>query len=281
MKFDRKEKPTWCPGCGNFGIQQSLKQAFTELKLEPHNIVMCSGIGCSSNTPHWINVYGFHTIHGRGLTVATGVHLSNTDLTVIVDAGDGDTLAIGSAHFLHAAKRNMNITLLIHNNQIYGLTKGQTSPTSERGFVTKSTPHGNIEDPVNIIELSIAAGATFVARSYSGNVKHLTKTIKQAITHKGFSVIDVLQPCITLNKVNTYQYFQKRVYDINNTNYKTNDKHLAYKKCQEWGNKIPLGVFYQTKKLTYADQLPQISKKPLVKQDISNVNIDKIINSLK
>ncbi len=274
MKFEKRGKPTWCPGCGNFGIQSSVIQALNELNLTPSNVVICSGIGCSSNIVHWINANGFHTIHGRGLAVATGVHLANTDLTVIAHGGDGDSMAIGSAHFIHAARRNLNITLIVHNNQIYGLTKGQTSPTSELGFVTKTTPFGNIEEPINVLKLALAADATFVARSFAGDIKHLTKMIKLGIKHKGFSVIDVLQPCVTFNKINTFQYFNKRIYEIN----PSKTRNGAFNKCQEWGNKIPIGIFYQEKKKTYTEQL--ITKKPLIKQKL-NVNISKILDSLK
>jgi 2-oxoglutarate ferredoxin oxidoreductase subunit beta len=267
---------TWCPGCGNFAILTAIKKALVYLKIEPHNTVLVSGIGCSSHLPNWINTYGFCGIHGRALPPATGIKLVNNKLTVIAQGGDGDGYSIGTNHFIHACRRNIDIVYITHNNQIYGLTTGQTSPTSDKGTKTKSTPFGVLEEPVNPIALALSSGATFVARGYSGKPDHLTKMVMQAIRHKGFALVDVLQPCVTFNKVNTYQWFNERVYELEGR-HDPSDKVSAFKRSLEWGNHIPIGVFYKASKPTYEDGIPQISKKPLVKHKIKNVNVKKLI----
>jgi 2-oxoglutarate ferredoxin oxidoreductase subunit beta len=275
--FDRENKITWCPGCGNYPILMALKKALFRLKIEPHNAVVIGGIGCSGHLPKWINIYGFCSIHGRTLPPATGIKLANSNLTVIAQGGDGDGYSIGTNHFIHAARRNIDITYITHDNQIYGLTTGQTSPTSDRGTKTKTSPFGSIEDPVNPIALAISSGATFVARSFSGDPEHLSRTIEEAITHKGFALVDVLQPCVTFNKVNTYDWFRERIYKLDG-NHDPTDRMKAMSKAFEWGDKIPIGVFYKVRKKTYEEGLPQISKAPLVRQRIDKVNIKKLLD---
>ena len=198
------DRPNWCPGCGDFGILMALKGAIVELNIEPENVAIISGIGCSGKVPHWIRTYGLHGIHGRALPVASAVKLTNHELTVFAVGGDGDGYGIGMCHFIHAMRRNINMTYIVHNNMIYGLTTGQTSPTSEKGTRTKSTPSGAIEVPVNPMALAISSGATFVARTFAGDVKHLQKTIVDAVKHRGFSLVDVFQQCVSYNHVNTY-----------------------------------------------------------------------------
>src|SRR5713226_224583 len=194
-----KVDPDWCPGCGDFGVLSALKQAIAELGLRPHEVMTISGIGCSSNLPGYINTYGMHTLHGRALAVATGAALANHEMKVIVTGGDGDGFGIGGKHFLHTMRRNVDLTYIVMDNQIYGLTTGQTSPTSVKGMKTKSAPSGSVENPINPISLAIAAGATYVARGYTGQVKHLVELIKGGIQHRGFAVIDTFSPCVTFN----------------------------------------------------------------------------------
>lgn len=271
-------QPNWCPGCGNFAIWHALKSAIVELRLEPHNVVIFSGIGCSSKMPHWINTYGFHGIHGRPLPIATGARLANNNLTVIAVGGDGDGYGIGIGHFIHAMRRNLNITYIVTNNQVYGLTTGQTSPTSDKGFTTKSTPTGVIEMPINPIALAIASEATYISRGFSKEMKHLTKLIVDGVRHEGFALIDVLQPCVTFNRKNTYEWFSKRVYKLEETGYDVTNKQAAFLKSLEWNGRIPIGLFYREIRPTYEDELPQIAEAPLVRQRIEEINITALMD---
>ncbi|CAG0957700.1 2-oxoglutarate/2-oxoacid ferredoxin oxidoreductase subunit beta [Methanosarcinales archaeon] len=272
------DRPNWCPGCGNFGILIALKGAILDLNIEPENIAMISGIGCSGKLPHWIRTYGLHGIHGRSLPVATAVKLANNGLTVFIVGGDGDGYGIGMCHFIHTMRRNIDMTYIVHNNMIYGLTTGQTSPTSQKGVRTKSTPSGAIEVPVNPIALAISSGATFVARSFTGDVKHLQKTIVAAVKHRGLSFIDVFQPCVSFNYINTYDWYRQRVYDLQDAGHDTTDKIKAFTKSQEWGEHIPIGIFYEVLSPTYEDELPQIKDTPLVKQPIDKIDISGLMD---
>jgi 2-oxoglutarate ferredoxin oxidoreductase subunit beta len=241
-----KVDPDWCPGCGDFGVLAALNKAVVELQIQPHNIVTISGIGCSSNLPGYINTYGMHTLHGRALAVATGVKLANHELTVVVTGGDGDGFGIGGNHFIHTMRRNVDLVYLAMDNQIYGLTTGQLSPTSRLGMKTKSTPFGSVEGPINPISLALAAGATFVARGFSGDQKHLTDLIKQAIQHKGFAFIDVFSPCVTYNHDNTFPWFKQRVKRLEDDKaYDPANWSAAMEKSQIWGEEIPTGKFFQ------------------------------------
>ena len=269
------DKSTWCPGCGNFGILAAIKNAIVALGLEPHNVLIVGGIGCSAKDCQWVRTYGFHSLHGRPVPVATGARLANIKLNVIAVSGDGDGYGIGMGHFIHAMRRNINITYLVHNNQVYGLTTGQASPTTERGIITKSTPDGVIENPVDPLTLAISGGATFVARGYAGDPQHLSKIIAEGIAHKGFAVIDILQPCVTFNHHNTYEWYKQRVYKLEDEKHDVHDKKKAYDKAEEWGDKIPIGVFYKVNKPTLEDNLPQIKDKPLVEHDIMHIDISK------
>ncbi|MDH5375635.1 MAG: thiamine pyrophosphate-dependent enzyme [Candidatus Bathyarchaeota archaeon] len=271
-------QPSWCPGCGNFPIWHALKRAIVQLNLEPHNVVIFSGIGCSSKMPHWINTYGFHGIHGRALPIATGAELANNNLTAIVVGGDGDGYGIGVGHFIHAMRRNLNMTYIVSNNQIYGLTTGQTSPTSDKGFTTKSTPTGVIEVPINPIALAIASGATYISRGFSKEMRQLTKLIVDGLRHKGFALIDVLQPCVTFNRKNTYDWFSERVYKLEETGHDVTDKKAAFLKSLEWNDRIPIGLFYREIKPTYEDELAQIVEMPLVTQRIEDIDIRPLMN---
>ena len=237
--------PDWCPGCGDFGVLNSLQRAVAGLGLQPHQILTVSGIGCSSNLPGYFNSYGMHTLHGRSLAVATGAKLANHELTVIVTGGDGDGYGIGGNHFTHTARRNIDLTYIVMNNQIYGLTTGQVSPTSRDGMKTKSTPFGSVEMPVNPITSAIMNGATFVARGYSGDVRHLTDLMQQAIEHKGFALVDVFSPCVTFNLDNTHNFFKDRVVKLEDEEHNTSDWKLACEKAMEWGDIIYTGVFFK------------------------------------
>lgn len=284
------DKPNWCPGCGDFGIWVAVKNAVISAGLDIANTVLISGIGCSGKLPYWVNIYGFNGLHGRPLPVASAVKLANHKLTVIVAAGDGDTLAEGGNHFLHTMRRNANVTLILHNNQIYGLTTGQYSPTSLHGAKTKSSPHGAIEIPANPLALALTSGATFVARGFSGDTKQLEQLLVAAIKHKGFSLLDVLQPCVTFNKVNTFPYFFQRVYKVESEGYVPNNIQQALVKAMEWPThepidpnkkeRIPTGIIYQEERPTYEEQLPQLSSQPLVNQPIDNINITKLMEEL-
>ena len=271
--FETLAKPDWCPGCGNFGIQTAIKQALANSGIEPHNIVMVAGIGCSSKMPHWVDTYGLHTLHGRALPPASGVKLANPKLTVLINTGDGDGYGIGVGHFVHTMRRNIDMTYMVHSNMVYGLTKGQTAPTSAKGYKSPSTPFGAIEEPLNPVALALTMGATFVARGFAGDVAHLTGLIEQAVKHKGFSFIDIYQPCVTFNKINTYAYFIQHVYKLDaDANYDKANFELAMKKAWET-EKFPIGVFYQVQKPTYEEQEPGMAGVPATELDISNVDI--------
>lgn len=269
---------TWCPGCGDYSILAALKKAIVDAGIEPHKTVVASGIGCSGKLPHFIKTYGFESIHGRGLAAASGIKLANHELNVISVGGDGDGYGIGMGHFIHACRRNYDMTYIVHDNQIYGLTTGQTSPTSEKGMKTKSTPEGVLEDPVNPLALSISSGATFVARGFSGDLGHLADLIRQGIEHRGFAHIDVCQPCVVWNKINTFDYFRKKVYKLGeNEKYDSSDKFEAYKKAWEWDEGIPIGVLYKEDKPTYEDGLPPLKKGPLSKMPVENLDISELM----
>ena len=260
--------PTWCPGCGDFAVLRGIHTALARLKIKSEHVVISSGIGCSSNLPGFVNAYGFHGLHGRSLPIANGIKLANTDLTVIATGGDGDGYGIGLGHFIHSMRRNINITYIVMNNQIYGLTTGQASPTSERGMLTKSTPSGLLEVPVNPIALALISGATYVSRGFSGNADHLSTIIENALSHKGFSLVDVLSPCVTYNKIQTYQWFRDRVYTLEDEEHDTNDLKQALSKSYEWESKIPIGVFYKADKPTYDGDEPALQDGPLVNQPL-------------
>jgi 2-oxoglutarate ferredoxin oxidoreductase subunit beta len=271
--FKAREKVDWCPGCGNFGILNALRAALVDLGLGPSDVVVVSGIGCSAKTPHFIRLGGFHTIHGRALPVATGIRLANPELPVIAVTGDGDGLGIGGAHFIHTARRNVDIAHILHNNAVYGLTTGQIGPTAARGFKTKTTPRGSVEDPVNPVALALVSGATFVARTFVGDMAHTKEMFRRAIEHKGYALVDTLQPCVTFNKVNTYEWYQKRVYRLEGEGHDPADLMAALARAQEWGDRIPVGVFYKVDRPILEEGMAGFKKGPLVKRDITDIDI--------
>jgi len=269
-------KPAWCPGCGNFGILNALNRALVEMKIEPHQVLLVSGIGQAGKLPHYTRGNVFNSLHGRPVPPAIGARIANSELIVIAVSGDGDAYGEGGNHFLHAARRNHDITYLVHNNQVYGLTKGQASPTSDVGFITKTTPYGAVS-PVNPIALAIVSGASFVGRGFAGDIDHLSNLIKKGITHRGFALIDILQPCVSFNHKNTFQWYRERVYKLEDERYDPSDKRAALEKALLWGEEIPIGVIYQENLPVYEDQLPALSKSPLVSHGIDPARVEKLV----
>ena len=252
--FKSRVHPDWCPGCGDFSVLAALQAALSELGLEPHQVCVISGIGCSSNLPGFLNAYGMHTLHGRSLAVATGLKMANHELKVICTGGDGDGYGIGGNHFLHTMRRNVDLTYIVMDNQIYGLTTGQVSPTSVKGMKTKSTPFGSVENPINPVPLAIVGGATYVARAFSGKQKHMVEMMKGAILHKGFALVDVFSPCVTYNKDNTYQWFNPRVRMLEEQGHDPTDLHQAIERGFQWGEEIPIGLFWRRNDLPTLEQ---------------------------
>jgi 2-oxoglutarate ferredoxin oxidoreductase subunit beta len=304
----------WCPGCGDFGIMTAIQMAFADLQLQPHKTVIFSGIGCSGKTPHMIKVNGIHTLHGRVLPFAIGAKLANPELEVIADGGDGDGLGIGAGHFVNTGRRNIDITYLIHDNGVYGLTKGQASPTLELGLRVKAMPKPNLNSGINPIAIALACGYTFIARSYAYDVKHLGETIKKAIKHHGLALVIIQQPCPTYNDINTKEWYGgedridpktgkpvPRLYKLEETGYdgivhkpeEAFEKYIAaLTKAHEWGDRIPMGVFYQNELVPTYDErilkrIPTYLESPPAKQAISDssgkptTSIGKMLEELK
>jgi 2-oxoglutarate ferredoxin oxidoreductase subunit beta len=271
-------EPAWCPGCGNFGILKALNQALVELEIEPHQLLMVSGIGQAGKLPHYSRGNIFNSLHGRSVPPAIGAKIANPELVVIAVSGDGDAYGEGGNHFLHTARRNHDITYMVHNNQVYGLTKGQTSPTSDLGFITKTTPYG-ASPPINPIAIAIAAGATFVARGFAGNVDHLAGLIKSGIQHRGFAIIDILQPCVSFNHKNTYSWYRERVYQLGE-DYDPSNQLVVLEKAQEWGDRIPIGVIYRVQRPTFEEQIPALKKGPLVSQKLEQAKVERVLAEL-
>lgn len=243
--FKTAEKSWWCPGCGDFGVLAALQKALVNLELPPEKVAIVAGIGCSGKIGNYVNSYNMHVTHGRTMPASLGLKLANRELTVIAAGGDGDGFAIGMGHFIHAVRRNPDITYVVMDNHIYGLTKGQTSPTSDPGFTTKSTPAGNIEHPVRPLTLALAAGATFVAQGFSSNQKQLVRLIQQAIEHKGFSLVNTISPCVTFNRVNTYDFYREQLADLDNEpDYDPTDRNAAMQKLMETDEMV-MGLIYR------------------------------------
>ncbi|AXY49809.1 2-oxoacid:ferredoxin oxidoreductase subunit beta [Rhodococcus ruber] len=272
-------KPTWCPGCGDYGILNAIRHALADLSIAPHEMLVVSGIGCGSKLPDYMHVNGITTIHGRPLAVATGAKLANHDLNVIVVDGDGDAYGIGGNHFIHTARRNLDLTHLVENNQIYALTKGQYSPTTPQGRVTVTSPDGVIERAVNPVALALTMGATFVARAFAGEPTHLADVIKQGIRHRGYALIDVLQPCVIFNRINTYQWYSERIYKLDEEGHDPQDRAGAERAAAEWDDRIPIGVIYRDEGVpTYEEQLPALLDGPLVGRSLTDRTV---LNRLK
>jgi len=293
----------WCPGCGDFGILAAMQMALFQLKIEPHRVAVFSGIGCSGKTPHYVQSYGFHTLHGRVLPTATGAKIANRDLTVIAVGGDGDGYGIGSGYFVNTGRRNLDFTYIVFNNGVYGLTKGQASPTLAKGIKTKSLPDPTILEGINPIALAVGAGYTFIARGYALDVRNLANLIAQAISHRGSSFIDVLQTCPTYNDLYTKEWFeegnegQPRLYKLADTDYDpvvhdpTNSDEIIAKKVQavgksyEWGEQIPVGVYYKIDRPTFADEManrrPSLANTSLLNVDLNDRDITPLLDVLR
>jgi 2-oxoglutarate ferredoxin oxidoreductase subunit beta len=274
-------KITWCPGCGNFGIVSAFKSALVEVAADRERVVIVSGIGCHGKIADYVNVNSFHGIHGRVLPLATGIKLANPNLTVVGFSGDADCYDEGWDHFCHAVRRNMDLTLIVHNNMILGLTTGQTTATSQIGFKTKSTPFGSIVAPLNPIAHALISNGTFVARGFAGDPKHLTGLMVEALKHKGFNYIDVFQPCVTFNYLNTYEWFRQRIYRLEEAGHDYTDRQKALEKSFEWGDRIPIGIFYKEERSTYRDNLEHLKNKPLTELPLEDVDIAPILESMK
>ena len=271
-------QPAWCPGCGNFAILNALKKALVELDIEPHRLLMVSGIGQAGKLPHYTRGNVLNVLHGRTLPAAAGAKIANPELVVLAVGGDGDGYGEGGNHFLHSLRRNHDITYLVHNNQVYALTKGQASPTSDQGFVTKTTPHG-ASTPLNSLAVAIAAGGTFVARGFSGDIDHLVGLIKSGIQHRGFALVDILQPCVSFNHKNTHAWYKERVYKLEAA-YRPSDRSAAMEKALEWGERIPIGIIYQHERPTFEDELTVLRKGPLVKQPTDPMQVGALLDEL-
>ncbi|MFO7942155.1 MAG: thiamine pyrophosphate-dependent enzyme [Bacillota bacterium] len=248
------DTPAWCPGCGNFAILKTLEETLAELELEPHEVLICSGIGQAAKTPHYVRVNGFNGLHGRALPVALGSRVANPNLVCIVESGDGDTYGEGGNHFLHNVRRNPNLAHFVHNNQIYGLTKGQASPTSDPGMQTPVQTDGVKSSPLNPLYIALAAGAGFVARGFSGDPDHLKELMKAAITYRGYALLDILQPCVTFNRHNTFAWYRERVRKIDES-HDISDLEEARRLAEVWGEEIPIGIFYRSEHRTFEDTL--------------------------
>ncbi|MFD0616795.1 2-oxoacid:ferredoxin oxidoreductase subunit beta [Paenibacillus sp. GCM10027629] len=283
-EFRNSVKPNWCPGCGDFSIQAAIQRAAANVGLEPENLAVVSGIGCSGRISGYINAYGLHGIHGRALPIAQGVKMANRELTVIASGGDGDGFAIGMGHTVHAIRRNINITYIVMDNQIYGLTKGQTSPRSAEGFKTKSTPDGSIESTLSPLEIALSAGATFVAQSFSSDLKQLTTLIEEGMKHEGFSLINVFSPCVTFNKINTYDWFKENIVNLESIpDYDPSNRIQAMTKLMETGGMLT-GLIYQDKsRKSYEDMVVGFHQEGIANQDIqiSEADFSKLVAEFK
>jgi len=275
--FEGTERPTWCPGCGNHAILNAVKMALAEHNIAPHEALIVTGIGCGSKLPHYMKVNGFQGLHGRTVAVASGAHLANHALREMTVHGDGDGYGEGLAHFLNAARRNLDLVDIVQDNRIYGLTKGQYSPTSEHGKHTPTSPEGAIEWPVNPLAMAIAAGATFVSRGYSGELKHLAWLIGEALEHPGYALVDVLQPCVTFNRGYAYEFYNERVYKLEEQEgYDPANKTAAWEQALQWGDRIPIGIFYRTELPAYEEQVPALRKGPLVQQPMAPLRPEQV-----
>ena len=269
----------WCPGCGNFGILRSVDKALVAMKLQPHQVLLVSGIGQAGKLPHYTRANVFNGLHGRPMPAAVAAKLANRELSVIVVSGDGDAYGEGGNHFVHAMNRNSDLTYLVHNNQVYALTKGQASPTTDLGFTTKLNPNG-AWNALRPLAVAVACDCSFVARGFAGDIDHLAWLIEQGVKHKGFSLIEVLQPCVSFNKQNTFQWYQERVYKLEEAGgYDPANRGAAFEKTLEWGEKIPIGVIYRHERPVFEDYVGVNAAEPLVKQPLDPLAIGKLLDS--
>jgi len=278
--YDKSVSITWCPGCGNFAILEALRKTLVNIGLEPHQVLFVSGIGQAPKLPHYTHGNVFNGLHGRSLPAATGARLANHELVVIGIDGDGGAYGEGVGHLLATMRRNINMTYMVHNNQVYGLTKGQASPTSDLGFVTKTTPLG-ASQPLNPLAVALASDVSFLARGFAGDIEHLSGLLRMGIEHHGFALIDILQPCVSFNHRNTFKWYRERVYKLEDESYDTGDKMAALTKAQEWGDRIPIGLIYRNERPVYEEQLPALKKMALVKQNIDPLQFEALLDEFE
>ncbi len=275
-RFDSDDEIAWCPGCGDFGILAAMKKALIRIGREPKDVLLVSGIGQAAKLPHYIRANCFNGLHGRALPAAAGAKIANRNLTVIVSTGDGDCYGEGGNHFMHNIRRNLDITVVVHDNQIYGLTKGQASPTTDEGYRTKVQTRGVVVGPIRPLELALVLGCGFVARGFSGEPDHLASLIVEGVTHRGFSLIDVLQPCVSFNRKNTFAWYKERIYKIDE-NHNPGDFDEAFRKAREWGEKIPIGVLYRVEKPCYEDKSGLAEMKPLIEYATDELTVEEVL----
>lgn len=278
-QYHTQDTPNWCPGCGNFGIWVAIKNAIKQAEISEHNVVIVGDIGCSGKLAYWTDVNGFGGLHGRSVPIAEGIKMANQDLTVLVVTGDGGLLSEGLQHFIHACRRNVNITVVMHNNQLYGLTKGQASSTSEKGYTSSTTPDGSYETPLNPALLAINSQATFVAAGFAGKTPHLTEMISAAIRHQGFAYVDAYQPCVTYNYINTYAFYAEKSYMLAETDYEPTNRKQAMIKALEVdeGERFPLGILYQDSSQATLTENVLSSPRNLVKRDIQGISVKELV----
>jgi 2-oxoglutarate ferredoxin oxidoreductase subunit beta len=282
--YRTNEKSWWCPGCGDFGVLAALQKALVQSGIEPEDLAIVAGIGCSGKIGNYINGYNLHVVHGRVLPAAMGVKLANRRLTVIATGGDGDAYAIGMGHFMHALRRNVKLTYVVMDNHVYGLTKGQYSPTSESGFKTKTTPKGNIEEPVRPLTTAVAGGCTFVAQGFSSWQPQLANLISRALAHPGFALVNVISPCVTYNKVNTYDWYKEVLTNLDEVDgYDPHDRVQALKLLQEKDELVTGLIYEDPSSVPYEERVPGFSDEPLATQDyrIDPALWDKVLATLE
>ena len=276
--FKSDDPIAWCPGCGDFGILAAVQNALAQLDKNPKDVLLVSGIGQAAKLPHYVNANCFNGLHGRALPAAVGARIANRDLTVIVTTGDGDCYGEGGNHFIHTIRRNPDITVIVHDNQVYGLTKGQASPTTEAGYVTKVQTRGVATEPVKPLLLALSLGCGFVARGYSDDIEQLASLIVEGVRHKGFALIDVLQPCVSFNKLNTRKWYKERIYKLNSeTGYDCYNIAAAFQKAGEWGEHIPLGIIYRNEKPSFEENIGLDSLKPLIDYEPEETDFEELM----
>lgn len=277
--YQADRETAWCPGCGNLPLRKVLAEALAEMDLKPEEVTMYTGIGQAAKTPHYIKVNGFNGLHGRSFPPAIGMRVANPEMTVIVESGDGCSYGEGGNHILHNIRRNPDVIHLVHDNQIYGLTKGQASPTSVPELRTPVQTHGVNAEPLNPVRFAVGMKASFVARSSVGDQEHLKEMIKEAKKHKGYALIDIFQPCVSFNKINTYQWYNKRVYRLED--HDPTDHAAAMKVADEFGDEIPIGIIYREEKPTFRDRMPYLEDKALVERDVQVEELEYLIDEFK
>ncbi|SDI17278.1 2-oxoglutarate ferredoxin oxidoreductase subunit beta [Halanaerobium congolense] len=277
--YQADRETAWCPGCGNLPLRTALSEALSEMDLKPEEVTMFTGIGQAAKMPHYIKVNGFNGLHGRSIPPAVAMRVANHKMTVIVESGDGCTYGEGGNHILHNIRRNLDIIHLVHDNQIYGLTKGQASPTSMAELITPVQTHGVNAEPFNPVRFAVGMKASFVARSTVGDREHLKEMIKEAKKHKGYALIDIFQPCVSFNKINTYQWYNKRVYKLED--HDPTDHAAAMKVADKFGDEIPIGVIYREEKPTFRERIPYLKDKALVDRDVKVEDMEYLIKEFK